>query len=89
MFFDREESFGNEVVLYPARINFMSMAEKINYLNVAAPAGALNINEMREFVGLEPIPNGDNYYPRGYNNADIYREPTNAEEQTGGALDEQ
>lgn len=90
LFSDREESFGNEVVLYPARINFMSMAEKINYLNVAAPAGALNINEMREFVGLEPIPNGDNYYPRGYNNADIYyREPEKVDEQTGGALDEQ
>lgn len=90
LFSDREESFGNEVVLYPARINFMSMAEKINYLNVAAPAGALNVNEMREFVGLPPIPNGDNYYPRGYNNADnYYKDPTKVDEQTGGALDEQ
>ena len=75
LFSDREESFGNEIVLYPARINFMSMSEKIDYLNVAAPAGALNINEMREFVGLAPIPNGDTYFPRGYNNADIYENP--------------
>lgn len=72
LFSDREESFGNEVVLYPARIDFMSMAEKISYLNIAAPAGALNINEMREIAGLAPIPNGDEYFPRGYNNADIY-----------------
>lgn len=81
LFSDREESFGNEVVLYPARINFMSMSEKIAYLNVAAPAGALNINEMREFVGLTPIPNGDTYYPRGYNNADVYETPNQEGEQ--------
>lgn len=81
LFSDREESFGNEVVLYPARINFMSMSEKISYLNVAAPAGALNINEMREFVGLAPIPNGDDYYPRGYNNSDIYSAPDIDNEQ--------
>ena len=81
LFSDREESFGNEVVLYPARINFMSMSEKIAYLNVAAPAGALNVNEMREFVGLAPIPNGDTYYPRGYNNADVYEKPSLEGEQ--------
>ena len=66
----------------------MSMAEKINYLNVAAPAGALNINEMREFVGLPPIPNGDEYFPRGYNNADVYSQPTDEGEAIGGPVGE-
>ena len=80
LFSDRESSFGNEVILYPARINFMSMSEKIDYLNVAGPAGALNINEMREFVGLPPIPNGDSYFPRGYNNSDTYSDSTGIKE---------
>lgn len=69
MFSSRETSFGNEVVLYPARINFMSMSEKISYLSIAAPAGAVNKNEIREFAGLPPMENGEEY-PRAYNSLD-------------------
>ena len=69
VFSTRESSFGNEIVLYPARINFMSMSEKISYLSIAAPAGAVNKNEIREFAGLPPIENGDEY-PRAYNSLD-------------------
>lgn len=69
IFTERESSFGNEIVLYPARINFMTMAEKISYLSIAAPAGAVNKNEIREFAGLPPMENGEEY-PRAYNSLD-------------------
>lgn len=82
LFSARESSFGNEVVLYPARINFMTMTEKISYLSIAAPAGAVNKNEIREFVGLPPMENGEEY-PRAYNSLDqdILNEGGNEDEQ--------
>ena len=85
MFSQRESSFGNEVVLYPARINFMSMSEKINYLSIAAPAGAVNKNEIREFAGLPPMENGDEY-PRAYNSLD--NDTMGAENDEGVELNE-
>ena len=85
VFSQRESSFGNEVVLYPARINFMSMSEKINYLSIAAPAGAVNKNEIREFAGLPPMENGDEY-PRAYNSLD--NDTMGAENDEGVELNE-
>lgn len=85
VFSQRESSFGNEVVLYPARINFMSMTEKINYLSIAAPAGAVNKNEIREFAGLPPMENGDEY-PRAYNSLD--NDTMGAENTEGVVTDE-
>lgn len=69
LFTEREESHGNEVVLYPNDILFMSMENKISYMQMAVPAGAMTKNEIREFAGLPPIENGDEL-PRGYNNLD-------------------
>ena len=68
-FSDREESYGNEIVLYPNDISFMSMENKISALQTGLPAGIFTRNEARELLGYPPIEGGDDL-PRGYNNVD-------------------
>lgn len=65
-FTEREESFGNKIVLYPNDINFMSTSEKIAALTAGLPAGIFTRNEARELLGFPPIANGDQI-PQGYN----------------------
>jgi len=65
-FTEREESFGNKIVLYPNDVNFMSMSEKIAALTAGLPAGIFTRNEAREMLGFPPIENGDEI-PQGYN----------------------
>lgn len=69
MFSDREASFGNEIVLYPNDIAFMSMENKIAALQTGLPAGIFTKNEARELLGYPPIEGGD-VMPRGYNEVD-------------------
>lgn len=61
---------GNEIVLYPSDIIFMSMDQKIQYMNVAVPAGAMSINEIRKMGGFAPVDGGDDVKPRAYNSLD-------------------
>lgn len=69
MLTDREAAFGNAITLYPSAIIFMSMDQKIQYMNVAVPAGAMKRNEIREMGGFAPVEGGDDM-PRGYNSLD-------------------
>lgn len=69
MFSDRKASFGNEIVLYPNDIAFMSMENKIAALQTGLPAGIFTKNEARELLGYPPIEGGD-VMPRGYNEVD-------------------
>lgn len=69
MFSDREASFGNEIILYPNDISFMSMENKIAALQTGLPAGIFTKNEARELLGYPPIEGGD-VMPRGYNEID-------------------
>lgn len=80
VFSDREAAFGNEVVLYPNDITFMSMENKIAALQAGLPAGIFTKNEAREMLGYPPIEGGD-AMPRGYNELD--------ETQGGADNDEQ
>ena len=68
-FSDRAQSFGNEIILYPNKIDFMTMEQKISYMQVAVPAGAMSINQILEFGGLPPVEGGD-ARPRGFNSLD-------------------
>lgn len=69
LFTDREVSFGNEIVLYPNDINFMSMENKIEALKTGLPAGIFTKDEARELLGYPPLPNGQGQVvPQGYNN---------------------
>lgn len=69
IFTDREASFGNEIVLYPNAITFMSMENKLTALQTGLPAGIFTKNEARELLGYAPIEGGD-VMPRGYNEVD-------------------
>ena len=69
IFSDREAGFGNEIVLYPNNITFMSMENKLTALQYGLPAGIFTKNEARELLGYAPIEGGD-VMPRGYNEVD-------------------
>ena len=76
MFSDREASFGNEIVLYPNDIAFMSMENKLSALQSGLPAGIFTKNEARELLGYPPVDGGD-VMPRGYNEIDEIGESGN------------
>lgn len=68
-FSDREESFGNEIVMYPNDITFMSMENKIAALQTGLPAGIFLKDEARELLGYPPLPDGQGQViAQGYNN---------------------
>lgn len=68
MFTEREVSFGNDIVLFPNSINFMSMENKISALQIGLPAGIFTKDEARELLGYPPLPNGQGQVvPQGYN----------------------
>ena len=69
LFSDRATGYGNEIVLYPNDISFMSMENKLTALQVGLPAGIFTKNEARELLGYAPIEGGD-VMPRGYNEID-------------------
>lgn len=69
MFSDREAAFGNDIVLYPNAITFMSMENKLAALQSGLPAGIFTKNEARELLGYPPVEGGD-VMPRGYNELD-------------------
>lgn len=83
-FSDRETSFGNEVILYPHEVVFMSMENKLSALSTGLPAGVFTINEARELLGYAPVEGGD-VRPRGYNNLDNQNKP---EESDGDEVGE-
>lgn len=68
LFSDRETAYGNEVVLYPNDINFMSMENKIAALQTGLPAGIFTKDEARQLLGYPPLPDGQGQViPQGYN----------------------
>lgn len=68
IFTEREESFGNSIVLYPNSIVFMSMENKLQALQIGLPAGIFKKDEARELLGYPPLPNGQGeLIAQGYN----------------------
>ena len=83
LFTDNERNFGNEIILYPRDITFMSMENKIAALQTGLPAGIFTKNEARELLGYPPIENGDEM-PRGYNEIDQSGSAAAAEQNING-----
>ena len=77
MFTDREAAFGNDIVLYPSDIVFMSMENKLAALQAGLPAGIFTKNEARELLGYPPVEGGD-VMPRGYNELDATQPDSDA-----------
>lgn len=68
LFTEREEAYGNAVVLYPNSIVFMSMENKLTALQIGLPAGIFMKDEARELLGYPPLPNGQGeVIAQGYN----------------------
>lgn len=68
LFSDRGAAYGNEIVLYPNEIHFMSMENKIAFAQIAMPAGALMKDEFRELFGFAPLPDEQGQViAQGYN----------------------
>lgn len=59
LFTDFEAANGNEVILYPNRIQMMNLSTQIQFSNLLLPVGGITANEIREFGGLPPIEGGD------------------------------
>jgi hypothetical protein len=79
MFTDREAAFGNDIVLYPNDIVFMSMENKLAALQAGLPAGIFTKNEARELLGYPPVEGGD-VMPRGYNELDATTNSTGSDD---------
>lgn len=85
VFSDREASFGNEVVFFPNNIVFMSMENKLAFASIAAPAGDLMKDEIRELFGYAPLPDGQGQViSQGYNNL-LDKDNNNKLNSNGGA----
>lgn len=68
IFTEREESYGNAIMLYPNSIVFMSMENKLSALQIGLPAGIFVKDEARELLGYPPLPNGQGQViAQGYN----------------------
>ena len=59
LFTKREQGFGNEIMFETNRLNYISVASKINIAKQLLPAGILTINDARDLFGYAPVPDGD------------------------------
>lgn len=78
----REQSFGNKIEFYSKRLIFMSQRQKIDFVNLLSPTGALFENEKRTIFGLMPLPEleGKRYMSLNWidaNNASQYQVGSN------------
>ena len=87
IFTEREESFGNSIILYPNSIVFMSMENKLSALQIGLPAGIFIKDEARELLGYPPLPNGQGQViAQGYNSL-LDENNNNKLSDKGGAND--
>lgn len=84
IFTEREEIYGNAIMLYPNSIVFMSMENKLSALQIGLPAGIFVKDEARELLGYPPLPNGQGQViAQGYNS--LLDENNNNKLTEGGA----
>jgi len=66
-----QTSYGDQVQLYPKKIQLMSTSEITNVVQNTINAGLFMIDEYREMYGYPPLPNGEGLArPRGFNHLD-------------------
>ncbi len=64
-------SHGDQIVLYPHRVQLMATSEIVSIIKSTIAAGVFTKDEYREMLGYAPLPNGEGQtMPRGYNNLD-------------------
>ena len=66
-----QTSYGDQVQLYPRKIQLMSTSEITNVVRETINAGVFTLDEYREMYGYAPLPNGEGQQrPRGFNHLD-------------------
>lgn len=77
-----QQSHGDQVVLYPHKVQLMATSEIVSIIQSTIAAGVFKIDEYREMLGYAPLENGEGEArPRGYNELD------GANTNTGGATE--
>lgn len=81
-FTDWQTTHGDQVVLYPHKVQLMATSEIVSVIQSTIAAGVFTKDEYREMLGYAPLPNGEGQtMPRGFNNLD------GAKTDTGGATE--
>lgn len=66
-----QTSFGDQVLLYPNKIQLMSTSEITAVVNAVRDLGAFSVDEIRGMYGYAPLPNGEGAgRPRSFNSLD-------------------
>lgn len=63
LFTDTEQGYGNRVVAAANRLQYMSTAEKINFIAQLADRGFISVNEGRELLNYAPLAIGGDRLP--------------------------
>jgi hypothetical protein len=73
-----QTSHGDQIALYPHRVQLMATSEIVSVIQTTIAAGVFTKDEYREMLGYAPLPNGEGQtMPRGYNNLDGGEPPDN------------
>ena len=76
-----QTSFGDQIVLYPHKVQLMATSEIVSIIQSTISAGVFMIDEYREMLGYAPLPNDEGLQrPRGFNNLDGKTPPATTEE---------
>lgn len=71
LFSERERAFGNEIVLYPKDLVFMSTDQTLEMIRLLGDSGALYENEKRTALGLRPLPELEGVRKQSLNYVDV------------------
>ena len=82
-FGDWQITHGDDIILYPNKVQLMATSEIISIIQSTVNAGIFKIDEFRDMLGYAPLENGEGQQrPRGFNNLD------GSDTDTGGGADE-
>ena len=71
LFTQWQKTHGDQIILYPHKIQLMSMTEINTTVATTINAGVFMVDEYREMYGYAPLPNGEGQVrPRAFNNLD-------------------
>jgi len=66
-----QTSHGDQIALYPHKVQLMATSEIVSVISTTIAAGVFKIDEYREMLGYAPLENGEGQArPRGYNELD-------------------
>lgn len=77
-----QTTHGDQIVLYPHKVQLMATSEIVSIIQTTISAGVFTLDEYREMLGYAPLPNGEGEQrPRGFNNLDGGTSPATEEKQ--------